>query len=452
MRDSNKWIPDPRAEYLLGVSGSAFREVECLHVIYRAAVSAAPCATMPPVQSTTTTSQPVSVGLEGEVLRLLGLMAELTVAFDHYIRGDRDAGSPQEYGVAQAVSGGKAPRSLDFFVNNADLVAHRLTCLGSLLPEHQDAMQSVATKTSTTVTNPDLGRSAGDGPPHGGGDQSGDGTTSRTGGSHVREVRRYRHPRYLVLREVSRRAALVYQDMVIFPTPARTGFKLRHARAMLPLLRALLGSAGQKRHQHDYDMGAWSWEEDQLEVEVVYDDDDGGDGEQATDNCSGSESRGGALNGGSGGDVAHVPLRSPQPSSSSSSSPRASPAQGDMTTTTSYNRHQHNHAGPRQSEVDFLSWATMLGAIATRFTPLQGAYVAQLALDVSRQSTDRLATGTSYHHQQQQHSHDESETVAAWQEQKNRMMRFLWLDSVCDEPGRIVWEQALAVVRQREWT
>lgn len=439
LRDSADWAPDPRADFLLGICGSGFREVQCPHILHHTSTTMP--GMMPPSYSATTT-RTVDIGLEEEILTLLGLMAELTVAFDHYIRHNHGG-----------EASGMAPRNLDFFVNNADLVAHRLMSLGSLLdPEDpHDSMTPAATT--------DYGRIA----------------SQAHRGSRRRAVR---YPRYLVLREISRRAAMVFQDMVIFPTPARTGVKLRHARAMLPLLRALRPSRQQQaakqeaqaaaarkyavpgglgydyllgedigrlhlhQHPHHHGMGG-GYYEDELEVEVVYDGEDSGEPDTERDAPTGKK----LLH----DRTTHLSSQS-MPGSSTNS-----PSHHGMTPPPA-GEHQHHHHDEQQpqlhrspqAEADFLTWATTLGAIATRFTPLQDAYVAQLAVDVEHSTKARAdehftdpAMGPCHYPQEGGGGGD----GASWQEHKNRLMRFLWLDAVCDEPGSLVWEQALAYSR-----
>ena len=134
-------------------------------------------------------------------------------------------------------------------------------------------------------------------------------------------------------------------------------------------------------------------------------------------------------------------------------------------------------------EDDFLSWATLLGAIATRFTSLHDAYVEQLAADIDHREEELRSH--LHHHQNpvvdnhfvnpamgpchypvqglgastgQGYGSPEGENHAAvssgdasaesWIECHTRMMRFLWLDSVCNEPGLIVWNEALV---WRKW-
>ncbi|KXJ86543.1 hypothetical protein Micbo1qcDRAFT_168343 [Microdochium bolleyi] len=464
MRDTDDWRPDPRAEFLLGISGSAFRTVQCPHVVHNTSTTMP--GMMPPSYSATAT-RTVNIGLEEEILSLLGLMAELTVAFDHYIRGNDDS----------VVSGSKAPRNLDFFVNNADLVAHRLLCLGSLFEHHNGEASHDPGAAGFTTTTSDYGRI----------------TSHAHSGSRRRVVR---YPRYLVLREISRRAAIVYQDMVIFPTPARTGVKLRHARAMLPLLRALrprnypqqhqaakeeAGAAAAARkyavpggfgydyllgedigrlhlrrhphHHHHHQHGAMgargAYFEDQLEVDVVYDDDEDGSADIDSELGSGEKT---LLH----DRAAHLLTSQSLPGSST-----GSPAQHDSPLPGEHDQHhQHHHLhhhihGNSQSETDFLSWATTLGAIVTRFTPLQDVYVAQLASDIEYNQNDREAEHFANppmgpcHYPHEGQAGGSGGAAASWQDHKSRMMRFLWLDAVCDEPGQIVWEQALQALGSR---
>lgn len=507
MRDSPDWQPDPRAGFLLGMAGSRFSSLHCPHRILQ--VTSAPTAPgmfAPSYSPTTTTLTTVMVGLEEEVLGLLSVMAELTVAFDHYVRGERGA-----------------PRSLDFFVNNADLVAHRMMCLGSLLDEDGNI---VGEEANDGKDGRHQSKGAAPGSRSDGYKQPTSRSADAPSSSHKsgRKRKTKALPRHIILREISRRAAMVFQDMVIFPTPARTGVKLRHAAAMLPLLRALrpkgggpLGAgndhaygrplasimderidvSGQQGHAgYDYllgeDLGRMhlrpphhnehtagndEWWDSQLEVAVKFD----VDGGEVYD-------EGGMLR------VAQLsPSPTPSPSQHNTALPGQSPQQQqhyqhhNIYQQQQYRAGEQTDGGPKPptipGEDDFLSWATLLGAIATRFTSLHDAYVEQLAADIDYREeklrfqtchqqnpvvsthfanpvtgpghypVQGLGAGTSSNYgtpkgQEPTGISSEDASAESWYECHTRMMQHLWLDSVCNEPGLVVWNEALVL---RNW-
>ncbi|KAH7025046.1 uncharacterized protein B0I36DRAFT_366943 [Microdochium trichocladiopsis] len=498
MRDTPDWQPDPRARFLLDTtSGAGFPAVRCPHrVLETASAPTTPGMFAPSYSPTATVVRTVMVGLEDEVLGLLGVMAELTVAFDHFVREGGVAG------VGGGGGGGGAPRSLDFFVNNADLVAHRMMCLGSLLDEEQlgdertSSGQGPTTTTAADSSRSRLGRMHT--PMHDDEKKKQDDTHFASGdqGSSRKRIL----PRHVVLRELSRRAAMIYQDMVIFPTPARTGVKLRHAGLMLPLLKALrrssggganatssqgghhhlhqasavaggghggIGRAGQVRgfdyllgedlgrlhlqhphQQQQYGNGAGGdcpWTDEQLEVEVVFD-----DVEYNTDVVYDSYDHMPRL-------VQLSPSPTPSPSQGYTVLPGHEQKQPRSAAHTGTRGHTATTTTPEiPGEDDFLSWAIVLGAIATRFTTLHDAYVELLAEDMQHHEHKRhqmpnhsqypVHSDGNWHGDGNGNGHraEDGGMASSWLDCKARMMRFLWLDAVCDEPGQVVWEEALS--------
>ncbi|KAH6974836.1 hypothetical protein EDB80DRAFT_658828 [Ilyonectria destructans] len=114
------------------------------------------------------------VYLDRKMVKPLQVMADITVALDHYCRG-----------------GQGAPASLNVLLNNCDWVAHTIL---SIAPY---------TRPAASGDSPDQGSNASI-------------TTS--------------------LYEICRLCALLYVDMVILPTPPHTGIKLRHSKRMLRLI------------------------------------------------------------------------------------------------------------------------------------------------------------------------------------------------------------------------
>ncbi|KAH7152580.1 hypothetical protein EDB81DRAFT_686229 [Dactylonectria macrodidyma] len=147
------WQPDERASRLLGILGSPFRPG-------------------PPDESLLSVIQ-----LNPNLIEVIAVMAELTVAIDHFCRG-----------------GSGAPASLDVLANNCDWVSHRLLSTTTYLMSSNDEINTDQQSSHNTGT---------------------------------------------VMREVCRLSSLIYLDMVIFPNPQHAQIKSRHSATMLPLICGL---------------------------------------------------------------------------------------------------------------------------------------------------------------------------------------------------------------------
>ncbi|KAI8677599.1 hypothetical protein NCS56_00650200 [Fusarium sp. Ph1] len=122
-------------------------------------------------------SLPTAPYLEPKMVKLLEVMAEVTVALDHYCR-----------------RGPGAPDSLDVLANNCDWASHAILSLPPYIP--------LAMSRSDLDQQPDI-----------------DTTT--------------------ILHEICRLCTLLYHDMVLLPTPPHTGTKLRHSSRVLCLIQVI---------------------------------------------------------------------------------------------------------------------------------------------------------------------------------------------------------------------
>ncbi|WAO94415.1 Hypothetical protein NCS54_01199700 [Fusarium falciforme] len=122
-------------------------------------------------------SSPTAPYLEPKMVKLLEVMAEVTVALDHYCR-----------------RGPGAPDSLDVLANNCDWASHAILSLPPYIP--------LAMSRSDLDQQPDIDTST-------------------------------------VLHEICRLCTLLYHDMVLLPTPPHTGTKLRHSTRVLCLIQAI---------------------------------------------------------------------------------------------------------------------------------------------------------------------------------------------------------------------
>ncbi|KAF4981492.1 hypothetical protein FDECE_17687 [Fusarium decemcellulare] len=159
MVQEDLWTPDAEAEQKLETVGEAFR--------------ASPDA-----------SVPMAPFLEPKMVKILEVMAEVTVALDHYCRG-----------------GPGAPESLDVLANNCDWASHAILSFPPYIPlamSRSDLAQQLEFDTTT------------------------------------------------ILQEICRLCALLYHDMVLLPTPPHTGTKLRHSTRVLYLIKIVQRKGGSK--------------------------------------------------------------------------------------------------------------------------------------------------------------------------------------------------------------
>ena len=165
LRVPTVWVPDERAEELLGILGSSFREEPG-----RESSSALP--------------------LDDKFRVILGVLAEVTAALDH----------SQRLGIGVF----KDPQ---IFVGNCDWVSHSLLSVPSYLTSDEEesskglkegVIESVIEGNSPISASLDT-----------------------------------------VLCEVCRLGALLYIDMVIYPTPPQAGVKNQLSKRLFPLLQSL---------------------------------------------------------------------------------------------------------------------------------------------------------------------------------------------------------------------
>ncbi|KAH6975551.1 hypothetical protein EDB80DRAFT_740579 [Ilyonectria destructans] len=146
------WAPDLEAHQKLKTSGECFRP--------------SPDAPLP-----------TAPYLEPKMVKFLEVMAETTVALDHYCRG-----------------GPGAPDSLDVLANNCDWASHAILSLPPYIP--------LAMSRSDLDQQPNI-----------------DTTT--------------------ILHEICRLCTLLYHDMVLLPSPPHAGIKLRHSTRVLCLIEVI---------------------------------------------------------------------------------------------------------------------------------------------------------------------------------------------------------------------
>ncbi|KAM5357735.1 hypothetical protein ACJZ2D_015963 [Fusarium nematophilum] len=152
MIEEGLWTPDVEARQKFKILGKGFRP-------------------------STDASLPMPPYLDAKMVKVLKVMAELTVALDHYCRG-----------------GSGAPDSLDVLANNCDWAAHAILSQPPYIP--------LAISRGDLYQRPDI-----------------DTTT--------------------ILREICRLCALLYNDMILLPSPPHTGIKLRHSTRVLFLIEAI---------------------------------------------------------------------------------------------------------------------------------------------------------------------------------------------------------------------
>jgi len=168
------WQPDERAEELLAIAASSFLDDE---------------------------TGPPAVRLDDNFTRLLGVLGELSAALDHC----------QRLGLSVF----KNPHIV---LGNCDWVSHGLLSLYPYLPEHDFSESVVETEGQGGVM------------------MDADETGVETAAADDAELDS--HSPNAILSEICRLAALLFIDMVIYPTPPQAGVKNKLSKMLLPLLQS----------------------------------------------------------------------------------------------------------------------------------------------------------------------------------------------------------------------
>ena len=174
LRVPTVWQPDERAEELLAIAASSFLDDD---------------------------SGPPAVRLDDNFRRLLGVLGELSAALDHC----------QRLGLSVF----KEPHIVLW---NCDWVSHGLLSLYPYLPEHDFSESVMETEGCGDVTM-DAGMMGAD-------------------EGEADEADPVSHSPNSILSEICRLAALLFIDMVIYPTPPQAGVKNKLSKMLLPLLHS----------------------------------------------------------------------------------------------------------------------------------------------------------------------------------------------------------------------
>jgi hypothetical protein len=168
------WQPDERAEELLAIAASSFLDDD---------------------------SGPPAVRLDDNFRRLLGVLGELSAALDHC----------QRLGLSVF----KDPHVV---LENCDWVSHGLLSLYPYLPEHDFSESVIETEGYEDVMM--------------------DADTIGVDAGEADEADPISHTPDSILSEICRLVALLFIDMVIYPTPPQAGVKNKLSKMLFPLLQS----------------------------------------------------------------------------------------------------------------------------------------------------------------------------------------------------------------------